>query len=119
MKTDFPAPSLAPVGASMIVGALHESRRGQAINVIHRYQHLISDSVEANLGKPIPAPDAKMRGRQIQNSERKRNVRRLSETHLIILILIGFGVVHVIGGVLLARAAPEHSRPKPLYSQGD
>ena len=50
MKTDFPAPSLAPVGASMIVGALHESRRGQAINVIHRYQHLISDSVEANLG---------------------------------------------------------------------
>jgi hypothetical protein len=119
MKTDFPAPSPAPVGASTIVSALHESRRRQAINVIHRYQHLISDRVETNLGKPIPAPDAKMRVRQIQNSERKRNVRRLSETHLIILILIGFGIVHVIGGVLLARAAPEHSRPVNIAAWGD
>jgi hypothetical protein len=119
MKTDFPAPSPTPVGASMIVSALHESRRRQAINIIHRYQHLISDRVETNLGKLIPAPEAKMRARQIQNSERKRNVRRLSETHLIILILIGFGIVHVIGGVLLARAAPEHSRPVNIAAWGD
>ena len=119
MKTDFPAPSPAPVGASMIVSALHESRRRQAINIIHRYQHLISDRVETNPGKPIPSPDAKMRVRQIQNSERNRNVRRLSETHLIILILIGFGIVHVIGGVLLARAAPEHSRPVNIAAWGD
>jgi hypothetical protein len=46
-------------------------------------------------------------------------VRRLSETHLIILILIGFGIVHVIGGVLLARAAPEHSRPVNVAAWGD
>ncbi|MGM4896497.1 hypothetical protein [Tardiphaga sp. 709] len=117
MKTDFPAPSPAPVGASMIVSALHESRRRQAINIVHRYQHLISDRVETNLGKPIPSPDTRVR--QIQNSERKRNVRRLSETHLIILILIGFGIVHVIGGVLLARAAPEHSRPVNIAAWGD
>ena len=101
----------------MIVSALHESRRRQAINIIHRYQHLISDRVEANLGKPIPSPDTRVR--QIQNSEGKRNVSRLSETHLIILILIGFGIVHVIGGVLLARAAPEHSRPVNIAAWGD
>jgi hypothetical protein len=61
MKTDFPAPSPAPVGASTIVSALHESRRRQAINVIHRYQHLISDRVETNPGKPIPSPDENAR----------------------------------------------------------
>jgi hypothetical protein len=60
-----------------------------------------------------------MRVRQIQNSEGKRNVSRLSETHLIILILIGVGIVHVIGGVLLARAAPEHSRPVNIAAWGD
>ncbi|UFS76822.1 hypothetical protein LPB73_05355 [Tardiphaga sp. 37S4] len=117
MKTDFPAPSPTPVRASMIVSALHESRRRQAINVIHRYQHLISDRIETNPGKPIPSRDTRVR--QIQNSEGKRNVRRLSETHLIILILIGFGIVHVIGGALLARAAPEHSRPVNIAAWGD
>lgn len=119
MNTDFPAPSPAPAGASIIVSALHESRRRQAINVIHRYRRLIADRVEANLRKPIPSPDVKMRVRQIQNSERKRNVRRLSETHLIILILIGFGIVHVIGGVLLTRAAPEQSRVVNIAAWGD
>ncbi|KZD21690.1 hypothetical protein A4A58_11140 [Tardiphaga robiniae] len=103
----------------MIVSALHESRRRQAINIIHRYRHLISDRIETNPGKPVPAPDAKMRVRQMQNSERTRNVRRLSETHLMIMVLIGFGIVHVIGGVLLARAAPEHSRPVNIAAWGD
>jgi hypothetical protein len=120
MNTDFPVPSPTPVSASTIISALHESRRREAINVIHRYQNLISDRTETNLCEPIASPDTKTRVRQILNSERNRNVKRLSETHLMILILLGFGIVHVISGVLIARAAPEHgSAPVNIAAWGD
>jgi hypothetical protein len=66
MKIDFPAPPPTPVGASTIVSALHKSRRREAINVIHRYQHLIADCVETNLCELIPSPDTKTRVRQIR-----------------------------------------------------
>jgi len=113
MNIDFPV-------LSTIISALHESRRREAINVIHRYRNLISDRVETNLCGPIPSPDMKTRVRRIPNSERERNVRRLSETHLMILALLGFGIVHVIGGVLIARAATEHgSRPVNIAAWGD
>jgi hypothetical protein len=120
MNTDFPVPSPTPVRASTIIRALHESRRREAINVIHRYQHLISDRVETDLCESIPSPDTKTRVRRILNSERERHVRRLSKTHLMILVLLGFGIVHVIGGVLMARAAPEHGRaPMNIAAWGD
>jgi hypothetical protein len=120
MNTDFPALSPTPVRASTILSALHESRRREAIRVIHRHRNLISDRAEADLCEPIPSPDMKTRVRQILNSERERNVRRLSETHLMILILLGFGIVHVIGGVLMARAATEPgSRPVNIAASGD
>lgn len=103
MKIDVPAPPRTSV-ASTIIAALHESRRLQAINIIHR--HLGSDQGEINLCAPTPSPDTKTSARQALNDESKK-VRRLSQTHLMILILLGFGVVHVIAGVLMARAAPE------------
>jgi hypothetical protein len=54
------------------------------------------------------------------NSERERNVKRLSETHLMILVLLGFGIVHMVGGVLIARAATEHgSLPVNMAASGD
>jgi hypothetical protein len=111
MNTDFSALSPTPVRASVIIGALHESRRREAMNVIHRYRNLISDRVETDLREPIPSPGTKARFHQILKNERERNVRRLSETHLMILVLLGFGIVHVIGGVLMARATTEHGNP--------
>jgi hypothetical protein len=45
------------------------------------------------------------------NKRKNKNVRRLGETHQMILIRLGFGVVHAIGGVLMARAAPEQGDP--------
>ena len=120
MDTDFPALSPTPARASTILSALHETRRREAINVIRRYQHLISDRVEPHHCEPIPSPDTKTRVRQILNSERERNVRRLSETHLMILVLLGFGIVHLVGGVLMARAAAEHgSLPVNMAASGD
>jgi hypothetical protein len=120
MKIDLPVPSPTPVGESTIISALHESRRREAINVIHRYQNLISERVKTNLCESIPSQDTKTRVRQILNSEKDRNVKRLSETHLMILVLLGFGIVHVIGGVLIARATIEHgSRPVNIATWGD
>ena len=120
MDADFPALSPAPARASTILSALHESRRREAIKVIHRYQHLISDRVAPHVGEPIPSPDTKTRVRQMPNSERERNVKRLSETHLMILVLLGFGIVHMVGGVLIARAATEHgSLPVNMAASGD
>lgn len=107
---DVPAPPRTSV-ASTIIAALHESRRLEAINVIHRYRHLGCDRVEINLCDPTPSPDTRTRARQMLNNRMDKKVRRFSETHLMILILLGFGVVHVIGGVLMARAAPEQGNP--------
>lgn len=120
MKIDLPVPSSTPVGKSMIISALHASRRREAINVIHRYQNLISDRVETNICDSISSLDTKTRVRQILNSKKDRNVRRLSETNLIIMVLLGFGIVHVISGILIARAETEHgSRPITIAAWGD
>lgn len=110
MKIDVPTPSRT-CAASTIVAALHESRRRKAIKVIHRYRHLGPDRVEFDRCESIPSAHAKTQARRIPNSEKGRTVKRLSETHLMILILMGFGVVHVIGGVLMARTAPEQGNP--------
>ncbi|MCK1387764.1 hypothetical protein [Bradyrhizobium sp. 21] len=110
MTIDVLAPPRASV-ASAIIAALHESRRLQAIKVIHRYRHLGSDRAEISLCDRTPSPDTKARARQMPNNGRDKKMRRLRETHLMILILLGFGVVHVIGAVLMARAAPEQGHP--------
>ncbi|WP_271567490.1 hypothetical protein [Bradyrhizobium sp. CCBAU 11386] len=110
MKTDVPAPPRSSL-ASTIIAALHESRRREAINVIHRSPHLGFDRVEINLCDPAPSPETKTHARQMLNKRRGKNVGRLSETQLMVLILLGFGVVHVIGGVLIARAAPAQGDP--------
>jgi hypothetical protein len=105
---------------STTIAALHESRRLEAINVIHRYRHLGSDRVEINLCDPTPSPDTKTRARQILNNGSDKKVRRSSETYLMILILLGFGVVHVIGGVLIQRASIRQGNPPlAVVAQGD
>ncbi|AWO93413.1 MULTISPECIES: hypothetical protein [Bradyrhizobium] len=110
MKIDDPAPPRTSV-APTILAALHESRRREAINVVHRYRHLGFDRVEINLCDPTPSPDTKTLARQMLNKRRGKNAGRLSETQLMVLVLLGFGVVHVIGGVLIARAAPAQGDP--------
>ncbi|SCB50639.1 hypothetical protein GA0061098_1014194 [Bradyrhizobium shewense] len=120
MNTDFPVLSPTPVSASTILAALHESRRREAIKVIHRYRNLVPDRVETSLSEPISSPDMETHDRRIANSEREKNMRRLSGTHLMILALIGFGIAHVIGGVLIARAAADHgSRTVDIAAWGD
>jgi hypothetical protein len=110
MKIDDPAPPRTSV-APTILAALHESRRREAINVVHRYRHLGFDRVEINLCDPTPSPDTKTLVRHILSKRRGKNAGRLSETQLMVLVLLGFGVVHVIGGVLIARAAPAQGDP--------
>ncbi|SFI27755.1 hypothetical protein [Bradyrhizobium sp. cf659] len=115
MKTDVPAPPRTSV-ASTIIAALHESRRLEAINVVHRYRQLGFDRVEINLCDPAPSPETKTLARQMLNKQRGKNVGRLSETQLMVLILLGFGVVHVIGGVLITRAAPALGDPSLIVA---
>lgn len=100
------------------------TRRREATDVIHRYRHLGSDRVEINLCDPTPSPDTKTHARQLLNKRRGKNVGRLSETQLMVLILLGFGVVHVIGGVLIARHPrkvnlPWSSQPGATDGAGD
>jgi hypothetical protein len=110
MKIDVPAPPRSSV-ASANIAALHESRRREAINVIHRDPHPGFDRVEINLCEPTPSPDTKTLARQMLNRRSGKNVGRLSETQLMVLVLLAFGAVHVIGGVVIARAAPEQGDP--------
>jgi hypothetical protein len=47
-------------------------------------------------------------------------MKRLSETHLLILVLLGFGVIHVISGVLIQRASTQQgNRPSIVAAWGD
>jgi hypothetical protein len=51
---------------------------------------------------------------------RDRDVRRGSDTRVMILVLVGFGLVHIIGGVLMQRAATGQSdRPVIVGDRGD
>jgi hypothetical protein len=120
MNTFVPVPSPPPLATSALIAALHESRRRDAARVIRRYQHLVADGVEGELSAPVSATEASARARPATNDEGIRKLRTLGANCLIALVLLGFGIAHVIGVTVLLRAAIPHERQTAiLAAQGD
>jgi len=86
------------------MAAPHESRRREAARVIHRYRHLFVDDLENDLSARAAAADAPER---VDPAMGAGGVRTAGARWLIALILLGFGIAHVIGATVLdASRAP-------------
>ena len=101
---------------SCLMAALHESRRAQAEQIIHRYRHLLDD--------------AEPRARSVRKQESAASTslatetaptpRRLGLRVFISLVVLGFGVLHVIGWTMLSRAAADRPDRSAMHaSYGD
>ncbi len=78
---------------STLIGALHESRRRQAVQIIRGYPHLLHDIV---------------------------SWKGLGVKSLITALVLGFGILHVIGGTMIDHARAAHAGPSAaVIAQGD
>jgi hypothetical protein len=109
------APASSPPSALMTV--LHESRRRDAVRVIHRYRHLVADGVEGELYAPLAVTEAS--ARPATNEGEIRMFRKLSPNFLMALVLLGFGITHVCAVVMVQHAAIPHETHAAILAQGD
>ena len=116
MNTVAPPPSPPPLATSTLIAALHESRRRDAARVIHRYQHLVADGAEGELSAPVSATETSAPAGPATNDERIRTLRTLGANCLIALVLLGFGIAHVIGVTVLLRVAIPHERQSAILA---
>ncbi|QDW39660.1 hypothetical protein FFI89_022460 [Bradyrhizobium sp. KBS0727] len=113
-------PATTPQAKSVLIEALHHSRRRDAARVIHRYGHLIADDVESEWPARLAATDACRCARPAENEQEKEDFRMLRANSLIALVLLGFGIAHVVGTTLLLRGATPHvTQAAIVTNQGD
>jgi hypothetical protein len=115
MNAAVRTPSPPPSATSILIAALHESRRRDAARVIHRYRHLLADGVEGELSAPVPATQPPARARPAMN-DGTRMPRTLGVNCLIALVLLGIGVAHVVGVTALLRAAVLHESQNAIHA---
>lgn len=107
---------------SVLIGALHESRRRQAMQIMRSYPHLLHDDAGRNISKKIAEP--KIGSRVYTGPARGEFVswKGLGAKSLITALVLGFVILHVIGGTLIdhARAAHAHAGQSAAVTvQGD
>jgi hypothetical protein len=95
------------------MAAPHGSRRHEAVRVIHRDRHLFVDDLENDLSARASAADALECVDLAMSAGGVRKVRTVGTRWLIALILLGFGIAHVIGATVL-----DASRPPTTDTQG-
>src|SRR5258708_22859667 len=91
---------------SALIGTLHKSRRHQAVQIIRSYPHLLHD--DAGIFEKIPE-----RSRVYTEPARGAPVswKGLGVKSLITALVLGFAILHVIGGTFIDPARPPHARP--------
>lgn len=113
---------------SFLFDALHESRRRQAARVIHLHRHLIeshaSRPVGWNAGNTVSGQAAARETIQPVHAApalaRSSLSGRLAVKFLIALVILGFGILHLVGGTLLDRnAATHHVQNAAIAPRGD
>ena len=91
-----------------LLEALHESRRLQAMRVIRHYQHLIREGREANQNDRPEIASAgnfdKANG-DYSRVPRPRPAMSVSVRMLTATAVIGFGILHLIGGARLSHGS--------------
>jgi hypothetical protein len=105
---------------SVLIGALHESQRRQAVQIIRSYPHLLHDNVGCKISEEIA--ELKISSRVYPRPARGEFVscKGLGTKSLIIALVLGFGILHVIGGTLIDHARAAHAgQSADVPAQGD
>jgi hypothetical protein len=102
---------------SLLMSALHHSRCHDAARIIHRHRHLVADG-ESGSSAPPGAIETSACAPPATNDGEIRMFRKLSPNFMMALVLLGFGVAHVVAVAALQRAAISHEKHAAL-AQGD
>jgi hypothetical protein len=100
---------------SALIGTLHKSRRRQAVQIIRSYPHLLHD--DAGIFEKIPE-----RSRVYTELARGESVswKGLGAKSLITALVLGFAILHVIGGTLIDHARAAHAgQSADVTARGD
>ena len=105
---------------SVLIGALHQSRRRQAVQIIRSYPHFLHEDTGRKISEEIA--ELQIGSRVYPRPARGEFVgwKGLGATSLITALVLGFGILHVIGGTLIDHARAAHAgQSAAVTEQGD
>ncbi len=118
---DLADEDLADTGKGLftsLLDALHDSRRLQAARVIHQYRHLIAAPQALPTTGQMFANPVQGRTKTTSSDDSRRRPTRSLSWALIAAAIIGFGILHIAGEIIVSRSAPP-SATSSIPSQGD
>ena len=108
---------------AVLLDALHESRRCQAMHIIHQYRHLIADEHRSMTPDEVSECEIPKEIAAVANRDDARMQRSSESTSInpwIIVAAVGFGILHVVGGVIIHNASrPNQASQVAAILQGD
>lgn len=105
---------------SVLIGALYQSRRRQAVQIIRSYPHFLHEDAGRKISAEIA--ELKIASRVYTRPAREEFViwRGLGAKSWITVLVFGFGILHLIGGTLINHAKAAHAGQSPaVTAQGD
>ena len=105
---------------SVLIGALHESRRRQAVQIIRSYPHLLHEDAGRKISEEIA--ELRIASRVYTGPARGEfvSLKGLGAKSLITALVLGFCILHVIGGTLIDHARAAHAgQGAAVTAQGD
>src|SRR4051812_23526888 len=105
---------------SVLIGALHQSRRRQAVQIIRSYPHLLHEDAGRKISEDIA--ELRIASRLYTRPTRDEFViwKGLGAKSVITVLVLGFGILHMIGGTLIDHARAAHAGQSPaVTAHGD
>jgi hypothetical protein len=110
-----------------LLDALHDSRRRQASHAIHQYRHLIAAPRSVKTGVvptaatifEQPKGRLKMTTSGDARARPSGGSRKTLTWTLIAACIIGFGILHIAGGVIINNAVKPTAEMPPVVLHGD
>src|SRR5438876_5021603 len=105
---------------SVLIDALHKSRRRQAVQIIRSYPQLLHEDAGRKISEEIA--ELKIGNRAYARPAHGAFVswKGLGAKSLITALALGFGILHVIGGTLIDHARAAHAgQSAAVTAQGD
>src|SRR5258707_13744056 len=95
---------------SVLIGALHQSRRRQVVQIIRSYPHFLHEDTGRKVSEEIA--ELQIGSRVYPRPARGEFVgwKGLGATSLITALVLGFGILHVIAGTWFCQATAPAAR---------
>jgi|SRR6476659_3830482 hypothetical protein len=105
---------------SVLIGVLHESRRRHAVQIIRSYPHLLHEDAGRKISEDIAELRIASRAYARPARDAFASWKGLGAKSLITVVVLGFGILHMIGGTLIDHAKAAHaSQSTAVTDQGD